>query len=292
MQQQIDGLWDWDDPAGSEARFRDAAESAASAHDRAILLTQLARALALQGRGPEALDILDALAEDDAELEARIALERGRVLNSSGDPNAARPQFERALAIAEAGDREHLAVDALHMLAIVAPPAEQVALNERAIAMAEAASDPRARQWLASLHNNLGWTRFEAGNHEEALRLFELALAERRARGEPRETGVAQWAVARALRALGRTDEALQAQRQLADDYAALGVDDPYVDEELGECLLGLGREAEARPHFAKAAAGLAADAWLVEHEPARIARLRDLAASQPDGQAAPGGPR
>jgi hypothetical protein len=69
-------------------------------------------------------------------------------------------------------------------------------------------------------------------------------------------------------------------------------VEDPYVDEELAECMLALGRDVEARPHFAKAAAGLATDSWLVEHEPARIARLRELAGRQPDGQPARGGGR
>jgi tetratricopeptide (TPR) repeat protein len=283
VQQQIDQLWDWDNPGDSETRFREAAETAPSEPARAILLTQVARALGLQGRWAEALAMLDALPGGDPELEARATLERGRVLNSRGDPAAARPLFEQALARAEVAGLEHLAVDAVHMLAIVAPPDEQVALNQRAIGMARAARDPRARQWLASLYNNLGWTRFDAGDHREALRLFELALQERRRLQQPRETGIARWAVARALRAVGRLDEALAAQQQLAADNAAAGVADPYVDEELGECLLALGRGEEARPHFATAADGLAADPWLAEHEPARIARLRELSRAPRD---------
>ena len=275
MQQRIDELWDWDDPAGSEVRFREAADAAASEHERALLLTQAARALGLQGRSDEAVATLDSLTDDGAELAVRIALERGRALNSSGKPDQARPLFEKARALAQTAGLEHLAVDAIHMLAIVAPPEEQVALHQRAIAMAEAARDPRARQWLASLYNNLGWTRFDAGELDEALRLFELALAEREKRDEPRETGIARWAVARTLRAKGQLEEALAIQQQLAADNAAIGSDDPYVDEELGECLLALGRVDDARPHFAKAAAGLAADALLAEHEPERIERLR-----------------
>jgi tetratricopeptide (TPR) repeat protein len=279
MQQQIDELWDWEDPTGREARLRDAVEAAASERDGAILQTQVARALGLQGRSAEALAVLDALPDLDAELETRVGLERGRVLNSAGDAAGAGPLFEEARARAEAAGLEHLAVDAVHMLAIVAPADEAVALNERAIAMARAARDPRARQWLASLYNNLGWARFDAGDHREALRLFELALAERQQRDEPRETAIARWAVARALRAIGRVEEALAVQQQLAADNTAAAVDDPYVDEELGECLLALGRADEARPHFARAAAGLGADPWLAEHEPARIARLRELSA-------------
>ncbi|HEX6655998.1 MAG TPA: tetratricopeptide repeat protein [Candidatus Limnocylindria bacterium] len=283
MQQQIDALWDWDDPFGSEAAFREAAEVASADRERDILLTQVARAIGLQQRYGEALEILDGISVDwDHELSVRTTLERGRIMNSSGDVAAARPMFEEALAAATAAGLENLAVDAIHMAAIVAPPLEQAMLNERAIAMAEAADDPRARQWLASLYNNLGWTRFEAGELDEALRLFELALSERLRRGEPRETAIARWAVARALRAKGQLREALAMQRKVARSNKAAGVDDPYVDEELGENLLALGRAAASRRHFANAAEGLAADAWLAEHEPERIERLRQLGAPPP----------
>ncbi|HEX3219211.1 MAG TPA: hypothetical protein VHU77_04170, partial [Candidatus Limnocylindria bacterium] len=264
MQERLDALWDWDDPAGSEARFREAAEAAKpNGREQRILLTQVARAAGLQGRFDEAFAILDALAraaDQDPELTVRISLERGRVLNSSGSPDDARRHFDAALAVAQDEGLENLAVDAMHMQAIIAPPDEQAALNERAIAVAQGAADPRARQWLGSLYNNLGWTRLDAGDAPEALRLFELALAERRKRDQPRETAIARWAVARALRATGRVEEALAAQLQLAGDNAAVGFEDPYVDQEIGECLLALGREDEAQPHLARAAEGLAAE--------------------------------
>lgn len=164
------------------------------------------------------------------------------------------------------------------MIAIVAPPEEQRDLHARAIAMAEAASDPRARQWLASLYNNAGWTHFDDGQLDDALRLFQLALDERIRDGKTRETGIARWAVARTLRAMGRTDAALAMQQELQRMNREAGIDDPYVSEELGECLLVLGRPDEARPHFAAALEGLAADGWTAEHEPDRVDRLRALA--------------
>jgi hypothetical protein len=71
---------------------------------------------------------------------------------------------------------------------------------------------------------------------------------------------------------------ALVVQERLAAETAAAG--DPesgYGAEEIGECLLDLGREEEARPYLARAAELLGADAWLADHEPDRIARLRRL---------------
>jgi tetratricopeptide (TPR) repeat protein len=278
LQARIDELWDFDDPVASESRFRVAAGDASTDRPRDILMTQVARALGLQGRHAEGMAILDATATDgDLEVEVRTRLERGRLLNTRGDRDEARPEFDAAFEGATSAGLENLAVDALHMLAIVAPENEQLALNERAIALANAAIDPRARRWLASLYNNTAWTHFDAGNLDEALRLFELALEERLVVNKSRETGIARWAVARTLRAQGRTDEALAAQRDLKRFNAEAGIDDPYVEEELGECLLALRRLDEARPHFAKAAEGISADPWMLANEPARIARLQEL---------------
>jgi Flp pilus assembly protein TadD len=79
----------------------------------------------------------------------------------------------------------------------------------------------------------------------------------------------------------GRAGEGLAIQERLAATAAADGVDeDGYVSEEAGLCLLALGRADEARPHFRRAAELLGADAWLAEHEPERIARLRELGGS------------
>jgi tetratricopeptide (TPR) repeat protein len=279
LQARIDELWDFDDPAASGSRFRAAAGDASIDRERGILMTQVARALGLQGNYSEGMAILDAIphADGDLEVEVRARLERGRILNTRGDRAEARPEFDAAFEGATSAGLENLAVDALHMLAIVAPADEQLALNERAIALANAATDPRARRWLASLYNNTAWTQFDAGNLDEALRLFELALEERLVVNKPRETGIARWAVARTLRAQGRTDEALAAQRDLKRFNAEAGIDDPYVEEELGECLLALRRLDEARPHFAKAAEGISADPWMLANEPARIARLQEL---------------
>ena len=72
--------------------------------------------------------------------------------------------------------------------------------------------------------------------------------------------------------AQGRVAEALAIQERLAAETAAAGDrDDGYGVEEIGECLLALGREDDARPWFTRAAELLGSDAFLAEHEPDRI---------------------
>jgi hypothetical protein len=84
--------------------------------------------------------------------------------------------------------------------------------------------------------------------------------------------------VARTLRSLGRTEEALQRQRALQSELAEAGAEDGYCHEELGESLLALGRAEEAKPHFAEAHRLLSKDPWLTDTEPNRLERLKSLA--------------
>jgi tetratricopeptide (TPR) repeat protein len=225
-------LWDFADPAASGERFLDAAEQA-DEPDRTAWLTQYVRALGLQERYEAATRVLDRLASDDPQAATYLRLERGRVLRSSGHADGARPHFEAAAALAEGAGLEALHLDALHMVALVAAPEEQVGLHRHALEVARAATDQRARDWDASLLNNLGMTHADAGDFEAALPVFEEALAARERIGDPAEIRVARWMIAWSLRNLGRRDEARAMQEALKAELDELGDTDAYVDEEL-----------------------------------------------------------
>ena len=227
-----DDLWDFDDPAGSEQRFRAAAQTAEGV-DRLVLLTQVARALGLQERYDEGHAVLDDLAVGSPEVATRAELERGRLLRSAGESDAARPHFEAAASTAREAGLEALHVDALHMFALVAPAEDRQRLTEEALAVARGSSDASVRNWDASLLNNLGMTLADAGDWPAALAAFEEALMARERIGDAGRTRVARWMVGWALRNLGRTDEALAVQTALKTELDAIGEEDPYVDEEL-----------------------------------------------------------
>ena len=246
---ELDRLWDFDDPEGSERRFAELVPRARDERDGAFLaecLTQLARARGLLQRFDEAdatlVDAEAVLRPDDARGRARIDLERGRVANTAEREGRGRACFLAAWDVARAFGEDALAVDAAHMLGIVEPPDLAREWNERAMELARGSYDPAAQRWLASLANNMGWARHDAGAHGEALELFTLALAERQRQDDPRRTRIARWCVARCLRSLGRTEEALAEQRALAAELEAVGETDEHVTEEIGECLRELGR--------------------------------------------------
>src|SRR3954463_317333 len=92
----FDTIWDYDQPAVSEARFRallPQAEAAGDAGYLAELWTQIARAQGLQREFAGAhttLDHAEALGLGAGpRARVRLLLERGRAWNSAGQPDAA-----------------------------------------------------------------------------------------------------------------------------------------------------------------------------------------------------------
>jgi len=188
-------LWDFDDLDTTEGRFRAL---------RAEALTQLARVEGLRDRFEEGDRLLDEIIDEAPRVRIRVDLERGRLRRSSGDKEAALPLFESAFAAAREAGEDWLACDAAHMCALAAPDhAGFVAWTNRGIELAE--SSEAAAYWLGPLLNNLGWELFDAGEHEQALGLFERALEVRlRDPGNAAAIEHAREAVTEARRALSR----------------------------------------------------------------------------------------
>lgn len=290
----FDQLWNFRDPAATEAAFAEILPLAESADNRSYrleLLTQIARAQGLQARFVDAHETLDrvesALTGDLPRARVRYLLERGRAHNAiPGGPGPspeqrrklAAPLFEAAFQLAQVEGLDAYALDAAHMMGIVEPADTALAWSFRAIEIAEASQNPEARGWLGPLYNNTGWTLFKAARYEEALDLFvKCEVFHRTSKAGSSPHLIARWSVAKAQRVLGRVEVALREQESLRDTRTAAGEPSGYVFEELGECLLALDRARDAAPWFARAHEVLSQDVWLAENEPERLSRLEEL---------------
>lgn len=231
-------MWDFGDLPATDARFAALAASLDPGSVRAAeLVTQRARVCGLAGQFDDGHRMLDGLRGGaHPVVRARIALERGRLLNSAGDASASIPYFLDAVQHVRDAGRDDLVGDAFHMLAIV--DAERaVDWYTQGIAVANASADAEGRRWLGPLHNNYGWTLHDAGEYDEALVTFGRARDAYGETGNAESIRIADWTIARCLRSLGRWDEALAIQRRLK----AEGPPDVYVDEELA--ILEMGKE-------------------------------------------------
>jgi tetratricopeptide (TPR) repeat protein len=260
----LNPLWNFDDPGQSEQRFR-AALATATGDDAIILQTQIARSYGLRGDFAKAREILKGLEPQllaaGAEARTRHSLELGRTYASAAHPpetqtsaakEQAREAYQRAYEVAKRGELDGLAVDALHMLAFVdTEPADQLKWGQQALAIAQASSQPAAKKWEASLRNNIGYALHQLGRYDEALDQFKQAVVLREKGEDAQATRIAHWMVGWTLRALNRTDEALEIQLRLERERDAAGAPSPYVFEEL-ELLYRTKGDRERADHYAE----------------------------------------
>jgi tetratricopeptide (TPR) repeat protein len=270
MSDRLRTLWDFDDLDTTGLRLGAQLDKERTDPGRAEVLTQLARIEGLRGAFDECEKLLveaEALAGTDAVACARIDLERGRKLRSSGDVAGSLPLFESSFATALAADQDFVAIDAAHMAALAAANRDAfVGWTQRGIELARSSG---TTYWLGPLYNNLGWELYERGELSEALDAFRAALdARERDSGRPAEIEIARYCVGKTLRALGRPDEAAA----LLERCDASSPGDSFFHEELAEDYALLGRNDEA------AAQAKLALAFLEEGETERASRLGELA--------------
>jgi tetratricopeptide (TPR) repeat protein len=281
MADRLRPLWDFDDLDSTELRLREQLAREVDDAARAEVATQLARIEGLRGdfeAGDRLIEEAAARAGDGAIALARIDLERGRILRSSGSPEAALPLFRSAFETSLDAGAYFITADAAHMAALAAPDRSSfVAWTERGVELAEAHEE--ARHWLGPLLNNLGWERYENGEYQPALDAFERALrAREQDEGDREAIEIGRFAVGKTLRALGRSDEAVPLLEQAVAWAQSEGAPDGWFHEELAEEYAAVGRTNDAREQ-ARLALPL-----LVEADPSfaedadRVTRLRSIA--------------
>ena len=204
----LDTLWEFDDPAESERRFAALLPRAQDENDGALHARFSRSSPAPQGlqrRFDEArrtlVDAERELRSGDARGHVRILLERGRLDRAENARGWAARHSVEAWDFARAGGEDGLAVDAGPHARDRRAADDGVAWNERAMELARSSADPAARRWVGSLASNMGWARHDAGDFDGAIALFELARDEWLADGRVDRARIARWSIARCPRA-------------------------------------------------------------------------------------------
>ena len=279
----FDKLWNFGDPAATEAAFQKLLPLAEASGDASYLLqlrTQIARTFSLRRQFDECNAILDSveqeLSPDLVLVQVRLLLERGRSFNSAGSPERALPLFIEAYHLADSIQALRFAIDAVHMIAIAEPDKRrQIEWNLRGIAMVEA--NPEQKAWLWALYNNVGDAYAEISEWQTAHSIYQKLLKlQTELKGKPDIHTKKD--DARALRHLGRPEQALEMMEPILDSLLRSGADDGWIREELAEDLEALGRHTEARPHFQKALDQLKDDDWVKQNDPAKLQQLKRMA--------------
>jgi tetratricopeptide (TPR) repeat protein len=107
-------------------------------------------------------------------------------------------------------DLHERAIDAAHMVAITAPPEEQILWGKKGI---EAAEQGDIEGWLGPLWNNLGWTYDDLGRYQESLEALLKAREYHWKLGGEKNKLIADWSVGHAYRMTGQLEEAARWMR-------------------------------------------------------------------------------
>jgi len=283
---EFDKLWNYNKPDETEKKFREILDEVKDSGNKSAylqLLTQLARTQGLQRKFDEAHKILDEvesqiLNNDINIVKIRYLLERGRTFNSSKQKEKARELFLEAYELCNETETDFYKIDAAHMLGIVEPPEEGLKWNETGMKLAEDSKDEKAKGWVGSFYNNIGWTYHDKNEFEKALNVFEKNVIWHTEKKSGDRLIIAKWCVARTLRSLGRIEEAIKIQKSLLSEIEEKKLsEDGFIFEELGECYLISGNKTESQKNFGIAYEMLSKDEWLSENAKDRLDRMKEL---------------
>lgn len=285
IENDFDKLWDYDNPSETEKKFKELIPVLNDSKDRSAylqLLTQTARTLGLQMKFEEAHKLLDEvepmITDEFYVAKIRYMLERGRTFRSSKQVEKSRDLFLKAYELAVKHNEDNYAIDAAHMLGIIEPYKEAQEWNELAIKLTEKTKDEKAKKWLGPLYNNTAWNYHDNKEYEKALEIFRKNVDFHTKRESKQQLIIAKWSVARALRSLDKTDEALEMQLSLLKEIEAKGLEqDGYIYEELGELNLLKENKEDAKKYFGLAYDLLSKDIWLAANEKDRLEKIKTL---------------
>ncbi len=285
----IDGFWSSEDLTVTESTIRhqlpqdpDVTWAAQDIQS----LTQLARVQNLQEKSIEAKATLDKArtlfltcpeTPDRIKTEIRLILEEGRHLWLARNPAKAQNSFNQAWTLATEHKENFFAIDAAIMLSLCQPKKSQNEWLQKALVLAEKASDEQSKLWLSQVYVLNGWHCFDFRRFDEALDNFKKALARPRINGETSDLYMIRWCLGRALRGLNRIAEALEVQTQIKTDLSIMGRVNGYVFLEIAECLQLLQRTEDAKSFFELAYKDLSMNPWFSDNNPTELRRMQFL---------------
>ncbi|MFZ5980569.1 MAG: tetratricopeptide repeat protein [Candidatus Zixiibacteriota bacterium] len=233
-------------------KYKTVAEKAREEFNRSVeveALAQIARMNLLLDRRDEGLGALKKAGERASTSDpmgwSRYLGVKGRFEWQDGDLKAARQTFDDMYVFCQTNGLYSRAVDAAHMIAIVAEsPDEQIEWGRRGIEAAEAGD---YENWLGPLWNNLAATYYDIERYDSALECYLKAREYHwRFSGETAKL-FADYHVGMTYRYLGQFDEAgrwlrpVLAWAERIENHGAMG----QALEDLGEIDIARGRKAD-----------------------------------------------
>jgi len=295
-------IYDLGRTAFNQQKYADAADilaRAITAAESAKDNTTLVRALSLHARAylirsfkeegrPSILRAAELATPDDPIAWSAYLGVKGRFEWKDNNLEQAKATFTQWFDFCVTHDMTDVALDAVHMIAIVAPPREQIEWHRKGIALAEraVAAGKTSGGWLGPMYNNLGWVHFELKEYDQALEALQRARTHHHKHSNELSRLCADIFVAKVLRVMGRAEEAEPELKKAFAWASEIYTRDKDAGERLGNCYEELaeldilaGRTTDAIDKLKKAHA-LITEAGVGKWGPEELTRLTNRIAS------------
>lgn len=233
-------------------QYSDVVEAARAEFNRSVeveALSQMARMNLILGNRDEGESWLERAAARATETDpmgwSRYLGVKGRFEWKAGDLKTARATFDQMYEYCGANSLFGRAVDAAHMIAIVAEsPEEQIEWGRIGIEAAEAGD---VESWLGPLWNNLAGTYYDLKQYDSALACYVKARDYHWRFSDETAKLFADYHIGMTHRLLGHLDEAgkwlrpVLAWAERIENYSAIG----QACEDLGEIDIARGNKTE-----------------------------------------------
>ncbi|KAJ3193590.1 hypothetical protein HK101_004561 [Irineochytrium annulatum] len=243
MSRAIQAAWDETDPAGTQSRLESFLESTSDPCAKLEIQTQIARCHTLRGDHEACKALLATVKSGIAELDdredlevglrvvrARLLLETGRNISSSGDPESSIRHLRMSLQTSRLGPAARLLpyeFEAVHLLSLnESEPGERVRRGAEGIAVAEKCGDAdMATRWTPVFARDLALAKEAEGDWEGAVDAYKREVKElEKGGGGKKDTKAsiktAKSGLAAALRKAGKMEEAAALEKELDDRTA------------------------------------------------------------------------
>lgn len=284
----LDGFWNSGNVSSVETQLREKlSQTDMQKNPESVIkiLTHLARALSFNNSFKEATATLDQVRQIlsiDAvalqHLEVRILIEEGRHHSLSGNIRNAQNCFALAMNLAAQTNQDHFVIEASFLLSLIVSTKDQNQWLRQALKVAQSSVKPDSKLWLPHIYLASGWYAFDIRAFSEALKFFEAACDCEILPLSHFDQNAGVWAIARVLRALGRTQESLKIQEGLFAKGNMSEVSMGHIYLELAECHQLLQNQLETKSYFEKAHQNLSLDPWYANNKVDELWRMKDIA--------------
>jgi tetratricopeptide (TPR) repeat protein len=290
--ERLTALWRGDDRMICEQKYRESYDAEKKAHEiskqKTLKFAQISTFLgrlenskknyaAAATHLREAENILVSIGECPASLQIAWLLEYANLSRGERTPSQSRIAYSEAWTLAVDSEDEENEVEIAERMAESEPLKVRIGWIEKGIEIASSSKNDILKTRLSTLYRAQGRDHHELRRYPHAIESYRKSFEAAKDAKNITDELLAESAKGNTLRAMHKTEEALELQMNLLSRFEGNSENIGEVYEEVAECLHALKRVEEAEGYFASAHRTFSTDPHFEDRRPGVLKRLKTL---------------